>query len=45
MPIKSAARIEIAVHGAPDLAEDNFEPRWIEALEALEAKVREVQGA
>jgi len=44
MPLESAAKVEIAVHSAPDLAEDNYEPRWIEALESLVAKVREAQG-
>jgi hypothetical protein len=44
MPLEAAARVEIAVHSAPDLAEGNCEPRWIEALELLGANVREVQG-
>ena len=45
MPLELAARVEIAVHGAPNLAEDGFGPRWIEALESLGAKVREVRAA
>jgi hypothetical protein len=40
MQVESAAKIEVAVHSAPDLAEDNYAPRWIEALESLGAKVR-----
>ncbi len=40
MQVESAAKTEIAVHSAPDLAEDNYAPRWIEALESLGAKVR-----
>jgi hypothetical protein len=34
------SKLEIAVHSAPDLAEDSYAPRWIEALESLGAKVR-----
>jgi hypothetical protein len=44
MQAKSVAKIEIAVHSAPDLAEDHYAPRWIEALESLGVKAREVQG-
>ena len=40
MQEESAAKIEVAGHSAPDLAEDNYAPRWIEALESLGAKVR-----
>jgi glutathione synthase/RimK-type ligase-like ATP-grasp enzyme len=34
------SKIEIAVHSAPDLPEDNYAPRWIETLEALGATPR-----
>jgi hypothetical protein len=44
MPLEAAARVEIAVHSGPDLAEGNDEPRSIEAVELLGANVREVQG-
>lgn len=40
MQVESAAKIEVAVHSAPDLAEDNYAPRWIETLESLGAKIR-----
>jgi len=40
MQVEAAAKVEIAVHSAPDLAEDNYAPRWIETLESLGAKVR-----
>lgn len=36
----SDSKLEIAVHSAPDLAEDNYAPRWIEALESLGVKIR-----
>ncbi len=45
MPLESAAKVVIAVHSAADLAEDNCERRWSEALESLRMKVREAQGA
>jgi hypothetical protein len=34
------SKLEIAVHSAPDLREDNFAPRWIESLEAAGATIR-----
>ena len=40
MHVRTAAKVEIAVHSAPDLAEDNYAPRWIETLESLGANVR-----
>ena len=36
----SGSKFEIAVHSAPDLAEDSYAPRWVETLESLGAKVR-----
>lgn len=36
----SDSKLEIPVHSAPDLAEDDYAPRWIEALESLGVKIR-----
>ncbi|HXV37009.1 MAG TPA: hypothetical protein VEC18_07660 [Myxococcota bacterium] len=40
MTVRAEAKIEVAVHHPPDLAHENFAPRWIEALESLGASVR-----